>query len=255
MKLIDELLQEGFLRMEFQPMYLCGGEAGRLFALEALARGPRASHFEQPSVLFDYIRFKHAEIAADHACIEAAIRSAPALPEGVLLSVNVHACTLERDTTFPSWLLDRVSHYELPANRLVLEIVEQGRYWSRDKLVHNLSELRSAGVQVALDDVGAGTCNFGTILDTRPDYLKIDAYIVQGCADDPFRRRMLESISRIARDFGALAVAEGIETQDDMNAIGEIGIDVAQGFLLGKPMPPSDLAYLKLDAGSGNDHS
>lgn len=55
---------------------------------------------------------------------------------------------------------------------------------------------------------------------------------------------MLQSISRLARDFGALTVAEGIETQEDLNAIGEIGIEVAQGFLLGKPMPPSDLGFL-----------
>ena len=243
MILLDDLLQEGNLRMEFQPMYFCDGSE-TLFALEALARGPHASHFEQPGVLFDYIRLKHAEVAADHACIEAALRSAPSFPEKALLSINVHACTLERDASFPSWTLERAKHYGLAPNRLVLEIVEQGRYWSRDKLVRNLSELRAAGVRVALDDVGAGTCNFGTILDTRPDYLKIDAYIVQGCSEDPFRRRMLESINRLARDFGALTVAEGIETQADLETIQEIGIEVVQGFLLGKPMPPSELGFL-----------
>jgi EAL domain-containing protein (putative c-di-GMP-specific phosphodiesterase class I) len=241
---LHDLLREGSLRMDFQPMYFCDGGETRLFALEALARGPQGSHFEQPSVLFDYIRFKHAEVEADRACMEAALRSAPPLPEEVLLSINVHACTLERDRAFPSWLLARVDHYGFASNRLVLEIVEQGRYWSRDKLVRSLVELRAAGVRMALDDLGAGSCNFGTILDTRPDYLKIDAYIVQGCAGDPFRRRMLESISRLARDFGALAVAEGIETQDDLTAIGEIGIEVVQGFLLGKPMPPSELGFL-----------
>ncbi|HEX7678632.1 MAG TPA: EAL domain-containing protein [Thermoanaerobaculia bacterium] len=244
MRLLNHLLREGSLRMDFQPMYFCEGGETRLFALEALARGPIASHFEQPGVLFDYVRFKHAEVDADRACMEAALRSAPPFPEEALLSINVHACTLERDRSFPSWLLTRAEHYGLASNRLVLEIVEQGRYWSREKLVRGLGELRAAGVRVALDDLGAGACNFGTILDTRPDYLKIDAYIVQGCADDPLRRRMLESISRLARDFGALAVAEGIETQEDLNAIGEIGIEVAQGFLLGKPMPPSDRGFL-----------
>jgi len=55
---------------------------------------------------------------------------------------------------------------------------------------------------------------------------------------------MLESINRLARDFGALTVAEGIETQADLETIQEIGIEVVQGFLLGKPMPPSELGFL-----------
>lgn len=243
MNLVDDLLDAKSLRMEFQPMYFCSGTETRLFALEALARGPHGSHFENPAVLFDYLRLKRAEVAADRACIETALRSAPPLPPDAFLSINVHACTLERDRTFPLWVLARAADSGLAADRLILEIVEQGRYWSRDKLLRGLRPLRAAGVRIALDDVGAGTCNFGTILDIRPDFLKIDAYVVQGCSDDALRRRMLQSISWIAAEFDGLAVAEGIETQRDLDAISAIGIEVAQGFFLGRPLPPSHHSF------------
>lgn len=242
--MIERLLAPGSLRMHYQPMYRCGADGVSLFALEALARGPASSHFEHAAVLFDYVRLKRAEVAADRACIAEAFRSVPQLPPGVLLSVNVHACTLERDAGFPSWVLARAGEAGLDSTRLVLEIVEQGRYWNRAKLAGGLRELRAAGVRLALDDLGAGTCNFSTILDTRPDYLKIDAYIVQGCANDPFRSRTLEAIHRLAGDFGALAVAEGIETESDLEAVCRIGIEVAQGFFLGRPLPPSEFPAL-----------
>lgn len=232
--------------MHYQPMYRYSQDGLSLFALEALARGPASSHFEHAAVLFDYVRLKRAEVTADRACIAEAFRSAPQLPPGVLLSVNVHACTLERDAAFPSWVLARANEAGLDSSLLVLEIVEQGRYWNRTKLEGGLRKLRAAGVRLALDDLGAGICNFSTILDTRPDFLKIDGYIVRGCANDPYRRRMLEAIRRLAGDFGALAVAEGIETESDLEAVGRIGIEVAQGFFLGRPQPPSELSALML---------
>ncbi len=244
MQLIDSLLDDGNLRIEFQPIFSCGGDTPRLFAVEALARGKQGSHFEQPSVLFDYVRLKHAEVIADHRCVAAALREAALLPAAILLSINVHACTLERDVDFPKFVIETAAEYGIAADRLILEIVEQGRYWSRAKLLRALSELRAAGARFALDDVGAGTCNFGTILDTRPEYLKIDAHIVQGCSEDSYRRKILDSIRRLAVDFEARVIAEGIETRSDFETVIALGIDVAQGFLLGRPGPLSQICEI-----------
>ena len=63
----------------------------------------------------------------------------------------------------------------------------------------------------------------------------MERYFIDGCADDADRRALLRGIAAIARDFGAVVVAEGVERQEDLGVIREIGIQLAQGFLLGRP--------------------
>jgi EAL domain-containing protein (putative c-di-GMP-specific phosphodiesterase class I) len=104
-----------------------------------------------------------------------------------------------------------------------------------------LTALRAAGVAIALDDVGLGQSNYKMILDVRPDIYKLDRYLVQGAWNDPYRQVILDSLSRMVRRLEARAVAEGVETAQELVAVEAAGIDLVQGFFYSHPLPFNEL--------------
>jgi EAL domain-containing protein (putative c-di-GMP-specific phosphodiesterase class I) len=112
-------------------------------------------------------------------------------------------------------------------------------YRNVSRLRTALAELRQSGIRIAVDDLGFGHGNLRMVLDVRPEYLKIERYFVDGCADDGDRRAMLRSVTSLARDFQSLVIAEGVERPDDLEVLRDLGIPLAQGYLLARPMSQS----------------
>jgi EAL domain-containing protein (putative c-di-GMP-specific phosphodiesterase class I) len=239
--LLDLLLQPGRLSVEFQPMFEVGASRPQLFALECLIRGPRGSNVERPNVLFEYVRRKRAEAAVDRACIATALADAADLPGDPRLSLNVHASTLGRDPSFQAFLLDRARVARVDPRRLVVEIVEHAPPLDVPSFRRALTQLRDAGVAIALDDVGLGQSNYKMMLDVRPEIYKLDRYLVNGAWADPYRQVILDSLARMVRRLEARAVAEGVENRNELVAVEAAGIDLVQGFLFARPLSRVDL--------------
>lgn len=234
-RLWDLILAPEGLTTLFQPVFDLQDGRRTLFAFEALSRGPKGSGAERPDVLFDYVRRKRGEVAVDRLAIAASLREARSLPPAPGLSLNVHAATLDREARLPAWLAQMAAEYEVAPEKLILEIVEHSPAFASRQLVKNLDRLRALGVRIALDDVGLGQATLAMIVECRPDFLKIDRHFVHGSHLDPARQAVLASLSDLAGRLGALAVAEGIENDNDLEAVRGAGIGLAQGFLLGRP--------------------
>lgn len=243
--LLDRILSPEGLSVVFQPIFQRHRTGWRLHALEGLVRGPRGTNMERADVLFEYVRRKHEETTLDRECIARILTAARDLPGAPRLSVNVHASTLGRDGGFLCFLKTALEKTGIPPARLIIEIVEHSPYWDGEHFVRVLQGLREIGVQIALDDVGLGHSNYRMILECRPDYLKVDRYLVEGANADFYRRALLRSIADLAGSFGAHAVAEGVGSYDDLGTVLAEGFSLVQGFLLSKPMPASAL----LDSG------
>jgi EAL domain-containing protein (putative c-di-GMP-specific phosphodiesterase class I) len=242
MTLIETLKRPGAIRIEFQPMLCVRNGRPRLYALEALARGPRGSSVERPDVLFEYARRKGEESQVDSICIAEALASASTLPGQPRISMNVHGSTLSHVPHFAEHFLDAAASYEIAPERLMLEIVEHRAPWTMDSFQSTLGVLRDAGVRIAVDDLGVGASNFRMIVDCRPDHLKVDRYIVDGCSRDPVRAAVIASIVSLADTIGARPIVEGIEHEDDLDVVIGLGVGIVQGFLFAPAMPPSELA-------------
>jgi len=236
-----ETLLGGACSTLFQPIYDVRGERFGVWALEALTRGPAGTHFEQAPVLFEYVRLKREEERVDRWCIASAFARFAALAVPTRLSINVHASTLERDPGFATFIESSAVATCVDPAMLIVEIVEQAPYFDASRILRVLKDLRSLGVAIAIDDVGAGHGNFRTILDALPEYLKIDRYLVAGAATDPRRRSLITSALQIGRDFGALVVAEGVEDHADLRTLREMNVPLLQGFLLGTPQTQPSL--------------
>ncbi len=231
----------GGLRTVFQPIvHLATGSD--LFAFESLTRGPCGTALSAAPALFEYVRRKREEVAVDRLCIASALVAAAALPQSARLAVNVHATSLARNAALVDFLASEVSRREIRPQRLIVEVIEQGVSAAAPAMLATLDGLRKLGIGIALDDVGRGNSNFQMILDCQPDFLKIDQHIIRKADRDPRRLIVLESIVQVARRLGARVVGEGVESTGELEVLRCLGVDYAQGFLVGAPQPASRFA-------------
>ena len=124
---------------------------------------------------------------------------------------------------------------EVDLSRLVVEVTEHRAIETYGELRQELEQLRRRGLRLAVDDAGAGYASLRHVLELRPDLLKVDRSLIDGLADDPARQAAVSSFVTLARDLDGLVVAEGVETTEDLDAARALGIDAAQGYLLGRP--------------------
>ncbi len=156
------------------------------------------------------------------------------------LSINVSARNLQ-DRRFPSSVLKALDEASLNPNRLELEITESAIASEPERSLFAISALREAGVRVAIDDFGTGYSSFSMLRDFTVDRLKIDASFVDGIAHSQRQQHLVRAIVALARGLGIETVAEGVETEESWITLADLGCDVAQGYLICRPVPLPDL--------------
>ena len=121
------------------------------------------------------------------------------------------------------------------AGRVVIEITEHAQVDDYDALRDALAPLRERGAQLAIDDVGAGFANLRHILRLAPDLVKLDLSLTHEISKDPAREALASSLVGFAEGVGALIVAEGISSDEDLALLRSLGVDYGQGFHLARP--------------------
>lgn len=131
---------------------------------------------------------------------------------------------------------------KLPYGRFVLEMTEHVPVPDYDELIRFLSELRSRGLRIAVDDAGAGYSSFRHILRLNPDLIKLDMSLVRGVDRDQALRSLAAAVTGFATQMGALIVAEGVETEGELLALRKLGVQYGQGWdLFGEPKPVNEV--------------
>jgi EAL domain-containing protein (putative c-di-GMP-specific phosphodiesterase class I) len=162
----------------------------------------------------------------------AVARAVPAAPADSVLFVNVHPRELlDPELSSPDAALSRV------ASRVVLEITERAAVERGPELCERIARLRRLGFRVAVDDLGAGFSSLDLLAEIRPDFVKVDMSLVRRLDGDETRRRIVGHLLALLRDLGTPAVAEGVETPGERDALLALGTPLLQGFLFGLPGP------------------
>lgn len=248
-ELLEQILQPHGLSVVLQPIFEIVPEGRRIHSLECLTRGPRGTSAENAEVLFAYIRLKQREIPLDRVCLTGALEAAGQLPRETRLSLNVHTSTLCWDEDFVEFVADATSRTGIEPSRLTLEVIEHQPVRDSRRLIETLDRLRSLGLQIALDDIGDGHSTFKRLLDCDPHFFKIDRSVIHGCSSDPRRTAVIQSIVLLAERFGAQVIAEGVENTRDLERILDLGILLAQGYALARPLSPHQaVQFLQAEA-------
>lgn len=119
--------------------------------------------------------------------------------------------------------------------RLVLEITEHDRIADYSLVTAKLEPLRERGLRLAVDDAGAGYASFRHILQLKPDIIKIDRSLIRGLDEDPAQLALTTAMVTFARATGSSIVAEGVETQGELDVLRDLNVEYVQGYLLGVP--------------------
>ncbi|HEY2007071.1 MAG TPA: EAL domain-containing protein [Solirubrobacteraceae bacterium] len=118
---------------------------------------------------------------------------------------------------------------------LVVEVTEHTAIERYADLRRELAQLRERGLRIAVDDAGAGYASLRHVLELRPDIIKLDRSLIHGLAEDRARSLVASAFVSLAGDLGATVIAEGVERRADLQAVRDLGLHAAQGFLLGRP--------------------
>jgi len=173
------------------------------------------------------------------ACAEAA-----KWPKHISVAVNLSPIQF-KSHALPTMVRMVLSDTELPAKRLELEITE-GVFLSNDDHVHDMiASLKAIGVKLALDDFGTGYSSLSYLQRVPFDKIKIDRSFVTGASDLEGRNAaLIRAMVGLASDLKMQTTAEGVETQDELTLVRNLGCSLIQGYIFGKPMPPEEAREL-----------
>ncbi|HEY3776386.1 MAG TPA: EAL domain-containing protein [Solirubrobacteraceae bacterium] len=128
-----------------------------------------------------------------------------------------------------------------PAQRMFVELTEHVMFGDYELAREAIASLRARGVRVAIDDVGAGYSSFRHVLELAPDAIKLDRCFTSGIEHDRARRAMAAGFVHFAREMGIDLIAEGIETERELESVRSLGVTLGQGYLIARPGPPADV--------------
>ena len=131
-------------------------------------------------------------------------------------------------------MLAQLDAHDLPRDRLEVEITES-LVFKHSLIKHLIDECHAAGMEVALDDFGTGYSNLGPLLGLNFDRIKLDQSFTRSM-DQPRGKAIVQAIVAMTRALGSEMIAEGVETQDQLDTLRELDCEYAQGWLVGRPV-------------------
>lgn len=244
---LRQVLNDSALYPVFQPIVNLGDAS--IHAHEALIRGPGGSALHTPDALLRAAATEGLAFEFEYACVVAALRAWGKMDVPGRLFVNMSAAVLTQllTTKGSGELLRQMSALGVLSRMLVLEITEHERVDDMDALADAVAQIRGAGVSLALDDFGDGRSSLRLWSQLKPEVVKIDKYFTKNISQHGDKLKTIQALLQIADIFGTSLVAEGIENQDDLRVLRDLGISYGQGYFLGHPNP-SPAQYLGLDA-------
>lgn len=224
---IRAILESDRLRMVFQPVLRLEDDA--LVAYEALARFDDPN-FPTPAHAFAAAARAGVGVELETLAVKRALNGLADIPDGLWLAVNLSAEAL---------VVPAIQELLLQAadRRIGVEITEHAEVQDYARLALATDRLRAAGIQIGVDDAGAGYASFRHILKLRPTVIKLDLEIVRDVDSDPVRQALTRSLVTFAAEADAVLVAEGIETEAELTMLRSLGVGYGQGYLLARPGP------------------
>jgi FOG: EAL domain len=238
---LDHVINSPLLVPVFQPILdlsVMGTET--VHGYESLARfdGPL---FSNAATLFEYASRKGRLVDLELACIRPTFRLGASLATTARLFVNVHPFVIASEE-LPSAITMALSNAGIAAERVVLEITEQGSLGSSAMVERRCARLRELGFSFALDDVGMAYSHLTHIEQILPVYLKVSQDFGTDFERHPTRSKIVRNVLSLAHDFDCELILEGIESAATRDAARDLGIRFGQGYFFARPAPASNFS-------------
>jgi len=245
LELLD-IVDSHSLNCVFQP--IIDIKRKRICAFEGLVRGPFNSALYHPLNLFKVADEQGVLYELDTFARIETIKSfaeQAAQDEHLHLFLNISINAVMNPAHQKGITLDALKRFGLPPERVVIEITELQPVDNFEAFVTAINYYRSIGFKVAIDDLGSGYNGLRIWSEIRPDFVKIDRHFVSDIHLHDDKRMFMETLMTLAKSTQTKVVAEGVETEKELEVLTQLGVDLVQGFLFKKPeeIISEDLLY------------
>lgn len=250
--MIDELptaIENGHLTIFLQPKVRL--PMGQPYGFEALVRWQRGGECVPPDVFITVAEDSGLIVELDRYVLMSAAATVSAFnrDSGTAFSVSVNMSAVHfTNHRVVGWIQEALTRSRLPPPLLTVEITEtvELRDWNRAQAV--MQSIRALGVRIAIDDFGTGYSSLSYLRTTIADELKIDRSMVEQIETSQKARFLLDGVLEMAQNLDLEVVVEGVETQDQADALEAMGAVRAQGYLYGRPIPALEALTHALNA-------
>lgn len=229
---LREAIQNDGFTLHYQP--IVNFSASPVARCEALVRWNRAGEMVMPGKFIPLAEETGLIADLDRLVIRKATQEAA--QHGFYVSVNLSARSLS-EPYLASWLQQTLQSSRLEPAKLWLEITETTLMKDRERALATLKDLRELGVQIALDDFGTGYSSLAYLKHLPVDVLKMDRTFVAGIGKDARDEDLIRSVIALAKGLKLQMLAEGIETNEQLEWLRTAGCDLGQGYGIGRPAP------------------
>lgn len=240
-KKILELIDNDSLTVHFQPVFSAGD--GTVYGYEALTRTLGEDDSISISELFKMASLTGVISLLDVRCRENAISQAKKIGidhKDAFLFINVCPETL-LDPAHRGGITDEfVEDMGLSKERIIIEITEESAVKDYNLFGRAIERYRSRGYRIAIDDFGSGYGGLKMLSMIEPDFVKIDRYFISNIDQAAVNLNLVDSITTTCHSMGIKVIAEGIEREEELNAVLNLGLEFLQGYYLRKPSPLLD---------------
>lgn len=240
-KIVEKILDKKALKTVYQPIVSL--KDGSIHAYEALSR-----------IIIDEANINIAEMfelaeeygllwELEKQCRTNALKGAGNKPKKVKLFINIDGNVLRDEAFQEGFTKEKLEKYSIDIGEVVLEITERSDFDDRTLLERIMTHYRMQGYMLALDDLGSGYSGLNRLQIIKPGYVKIDYELVHEIHKDKSKKSLVRMLARYCDDMEYKLIAEGIETEEELKCLINIGVEYGQGFFLQKP----DVDFKKLD--------
>lgn len=233
-----DIVHHNRLQCVFQPIVDLNKK--KVCAFEGLVRGPFKSVLHHPLNLFNVAEEQgvlyEMDTFARISTIEAFAQQAQK-DEHLHLFLNISINAVMNSAHQKGVTIEALEKFGLPPERVVIEITELQPIDNFDAFVSAINYYRSNGFKVAIDDLGSGYNGLRIWSEVRPDFVKIDRHFVSDIHLHEDKKAFMQTLLTLAKSTQTRVVAEGVETEEELEVLRELGVELVQGFLFKKPEP------------------
>jgi len=241
---VGQILARKALQAHYQPIVRL--KDGSVMGHESLIRGPADSPLRAPDALFAAARAEDLSLELEQACLREGLRAwaEHAQDKRLFLNLSARAIVALVERLSLGGVMKALDAAGVAPAAIVIEITEHEHVTNLPCLIAAAAGLRAQGLRFALDDFGDGRSSLRLWAELRPEIVKIDKYFIHDLQDQAIKVQTLKGLTRFAETFGTVLVAEGIETEAELQIVRDLGIELGQGYFLGRPDPVPAMSVL-----------
>lgn len=232
-KQLVEIIEKSNIRVVFQPIVSL--RDGSVLGYEALSRGPVNTSLQNPDTLFGVAAECGKLWELEQLCRTKALESAYKSGSEIKLFLNVNPDVIHDEKFKRGFTKEYLKIFKINPENIYFEITEKSAISDLYGFKKAIEHYKRQNYKIAIDDAGAGYSGLNMITDIHPHFIKLDMRLIHEIDKDEYKKTLVRSLYEFCRLADVMLIAEGIETEEELNVLIDIGVHYGQGFLLQKP--------------------